>query len=103
MSKKVIISTLSTIIAIGLGSQAIADDAANSTIITQNKTNEMLTKEMPAGFEKCYGISKAGQNDCASGAQTCASQSKEDGAKNAWVGVPKGACDKIVGGSTAGG
>ena len=50
--------------------------------------------------EKCYGIAKAGKNDCASGSEACAGQSKADNAKNAWVGLAKGTCDKIVGGST---
>jgi uncharacterized membrane protein len=94
MSNKIIISALGAIVAIGLGSQALADDTM------QSKTKTMLNKEMPAGFEKCYGIAKTAKNDCASGTEACAGQSKTDGAKDAWLGVPKGTCDRIVGGST---
>ena len=51
-------------------------------------------------MEKCYGIAKAGKNDCKAGAGTsCSGSSKVDGQKDAWMYVPQGACDKIVGGS----
>ena len=43
--------------------------------------------------EKCYGISLAGQNDCAAGAgTTCAGTSKADYQGNAWKYVAKGTC-----------
>lgn len=49
-----------------------------------------------AGKEKCYGISKAGQNDCAAGAGTsCAGSSKVDYQGNAWKLVPAGTCTQI--------
>lgn len=51
--------------------------------------------------EKCYGIAKAGSNDCAStGNNSCAGLSRLDRDPNAWIFVPVGVCDKIVGGST---
>lgn len=52
--------------------------------------------------EKCYGIAKAGANDCASstGAHSCAGMSKVDGDPSEWVYVPVGYCDRIVGGHT---
>jgi uncharacterized membrane protein len=44
--------------------------------------------------EKCYGISKAGENDCAAaGNNTCAGTSKADYDKEAWKLVPKGSCE----------
>lgn len=52
--------------------------------------------------EKCYGIAKAGQNDCASmGNNSCAGTSKRDGDRAAWIYVPAGVCAKIVGATTA--
>ena len=50
--------------------------------------------------EKCYGVSKAGKNDCASkdGSNSCTGKAKKDGNANDWVFVPKGLCDKLVGG-----
>ncbi|MGM9480403.1 BufA1 family periplasmic bufferin-type metallophore [Roseateles sp. NT4] len=54
-----------------------------------------------AGKEKCYGIAKAGQNDCATanGSHSCAGQSKADKDANEWKYVAKGTCEK-EGGST---
>jgi uncharacterized membrane protein len=46
--------------------------------------------------EKCYGIAKAGQNDCASpsGSHSCAGQSKADKGADEWKYVAKGTCEK---------
>mgnify|MGYP003147859638 FL=1 len=47
-------------------------------------------------MEKCYGIAKAGQNDCAAGPGTsCAGTSTRDYQGNAWKLVPKGTCTSI--------
>jgi uncharacterized membrane protein len=48
--------------------------------------------------EKCYGIAKAGKNDCQTDHSSCAGTSKKDAQPDAWVAVPKGSCEKIVGG-----
>ena len=49
--------------------------------------------------EKCFGIAKAGQNDCASttGAHSCAGQSKVDMDKSEWKYVAKGTCKEMKG------
>ncbi|MBB5660127.1 BufA1 family periplasmic bufferin-type metallophore [Brevundimonas halotolerans] len=47
-------------------------------------------------MEKCYGVAKAGQNDCAAGPGTsCAGTSTRDYQGNAWKLVPKGTCTSI--------
>jgi uncharacterized membrane protein len=55
-----------------------------------------------ADKEKCYGIAKAGQNDCANAAGThaCSGQSKKDNDPGDWKYVAKGTCTKL-GGKTA--
>ena len=57
---------------------------------------------MAEGKEKCYGVVKAGHNDCANAAKThsCAGYSTVDADGGEWVAVPKGLCEKLVGGST---
>ncbi len=51
--------------------------------------------------EKCYGLAKAGQNDCAStGNHSCAGLSKVNADPASWIYVPAGYCDRIVGGHT---
>jgi uncharacterized membrane protein len=53
-------------------------------------------------MEKCYGVAKAGKNDCKAGAGTsCAGSSTKDSQGNAWMYVAKGTCEKLVGGSLA--
>ena len=53
-----------------------------------------------APAEKCFGIAKAGKNDCAStGANSCGGTSKVNGDPKAWIYVPEGYCERIVGGS----
>lgn len=49
--------------------------------------------------EKCFGIVKAGQNDCASanGSHSCAGQSKVDMDKSEWKYVAKGTCKTMKG------
>ena len=51
--------------------------------------------------EKCYGIVKAGKNDCQTATSSCAGTSKKYAQADAWISVPKDACDKIVGGKLA--
>jgi uncharacterized membrane protein len=55
-----------------------------------------------AAKEKCYGIAKAGQNDCANlaGTHSCAGQSKVDNDKGEWKYVAAGTC-KSMNGMTA--
>ena len=49
--------------------------------------------------EKCYGIAKAGQNDCAnlSGSHSCAGQSKVEMAADEWRYVAAGTCKEMKG------
>ncbi|MEL0585786.1 MAG: DUF2282 domain-containing protein [Candidatus Thiodiazotropha sp. (ex. Lucinoma kazani)] len=52
--------------------------------------------------EKCFGVAKAGKNDCKAGPGTsCAGTSTTDAQGNAWMLVLEGTCEKIVGGSLA--
>ncbi len=53
-------------------------------------------------MEKCYGVAKAGMNDCGGPGtgHSCHGQAKTSGDKNEWLYLPKGTCDKLVNGST---
>ena len=52
-----------------------------------------------ADMEKCYGVAKAGKNDCAGAAHACSGQSKMDAQGKDWISVPKGTCERLAGGS----
>ncbi|MDH3461890.1 MAG: DUF2282 domain-containing protein [Burkholderiaceae bacterium] len=80
MNQRLIISSaLSSVLALGLLSNAGAEDKADK--------------------EKCFGIAKAGQNDCAnlSGSHSCAGQSKVDMGADEWKYVAKGTCLELGG------
>ena len=51
-----------------------------------------------SNVEKCYGVAKAGKNDCQTATSSCAGTSKKDAQADAWLSVPKGTCEKITGG-----
>ena len=79
MNQRLIVSSaLASVLALGLIGQAGAQDAAK---------------------EKCYGIAKAGQNDCANlaGTHSCAGQNKADMDIGEWKYVAKGTCAKMGG------
>jgi uncharacterized membrane protein len=50
-----------------------------------------------ADQEKCYGIAKAGQNDCKGNSHSCAGQSTKDMDKGEFKAVPAGSCSKMGG------
>ena len=60
--------------------------------------------DQPEKWEKCAGIAKQGKNDCGStdGRHTCGGKAEKDSDPTEWVYVPKGICDKIVGGKVVG-
>lgn len=48
--------------------------------------------------EKCYGVVKAGMNDCSTAKASCAGSSTKDNQADAFVLMPTGLCEKLVGG-----
>ena len=82
MNQRLVVSSaLASVLALGLVGQAAAQDK---------------------GKEKCFGIAKAGQNDCANltGSHSCAGQAQRDAGVDEWKYVAAGTCKKL-GGSTA--
>ncbi|MEO7496412.1 MAG: DUF2282 domain-containing protein [Massilia sp.] len=55
----------------------------------------------PAEQEQCYGIAKAGQNDCSTPKHSCAGLAKADKDPSEWKMVVKGSCVKAGGKLTA--
>lgn len=60
-----------------------------------NAANSATTEKM----EKCYGIVKAALNDCQTATQSCAGSATKDKQTDAFIFLPTGDCNKIVGGS----
>jgi len=57
--------------------------------------------KQPMGTEKCYGIAKAGKNDCGTAKHACAASSKTDNDPGEWKYVPAGTCSKAGGNTMA--
>lgn len=80
MNQRLIVSSaLASVLALGLIAPSAAQD--------------------DKGKEKCYGIAKAGQNDCGNlaGTHSCAGQSKADNHAGEWKYVAKGTCKEMKG------
>lgn len=79
MKHQLLISTaLTAVLAAGFSSASFADNSVK---------------------EKCFGISKAAQNDCAnlSGSHSCAGMAKKDNDIGEWQLVAKGTCVNLGG------
>jgi uncharacterized membrane protein len=48
--------------------------------------------------ERCFGVARAGSNDCKTHAHVCAGWSRRDRDPGAFIYVPAGTCERIVGG-----
>ena len=83
-TNKLLQSAVAAILALG-AAQAAAEDS----------------KSQPK--EKCYGIAKAGQNDCGTARHSCAGKATKDSAPDEWKYVPKGTCEKVGGKTVSGG
>ena len=71
--------TASAIAAAALATLAVSATAANGQAVKPK--------------EKCFGVAKAGKNDCKAGPGTsCAGTSTRDYQGNAWTLVPAGTC-----------
>ncbi len=78
----------------------LAVAAAVTSLLAVGGSMLTATSAVAAEQEKCYGVAKAGKNDCATKMSSCAGTSKKDNQKDAFVVVPKGLCGKLSGGST---
>ncbi len=78
-----------------MNQRALIAAAAASLLSTMLVATPAVAQEK----EKCYGIAKAGQNDCAnlSGTHSCAGQSKVSDAPDEWKYVAKGTCASMKG------
>ncbi|HKZ73079.1 MAG TPA: DUF2282 domain-containing protein [Steroidobacteraceae bacterium] len=81
-TKSIVAATVTSLLALGglAGTAGAADEKAT---------------------EKCYGIVKAGANDCAGKAHACQGQAKKDRDAKEYIALPKGTCERIAGGSLA--
>ncbi len=84
MNRQMLSLALASSLTAALGGAALADNMSSDSMASGD-------------MEKCYGVSLAGENDCAAGpGTTCAGTSTVDYQGNAWTLVPAGTCESMV-------
>ena len=78
------------------GAPAIAADMKDMP----QAVKDNMVRAQANKLEKCFGITKAGLNDCAEGAHSCVGQATRDRDPASFVLLPQGDCQKIAGGKT---
>lgn len=97
MNNAFVASSLAAAVTLAIAMQAMPVRAADPAMEKMMKEAE---EGMAAGkIEKCYGIAKAGSNDCQTATASCAGSSTKDFDKAAFVALPTGTCTKLAGGS----
>ena len=86
--------TINTKLLLGSALAAMTSIAATATI-----ANAGPAAQPEFSFEKCFGVSKAGTNDCQTTTHSCAGTSTADNQGDAWIYLPAGACAKLTTGS----
>lgn len=86
--RRMLYSAVAGLLALGLAQGAGAQAANAPGTGTQDAKGEK---------EKCYGVAKAGQNDCGTAVHSCAGKAEKDNAADEWKMVPKGTCEKLGG------
>lgn len=87
-----------------MNNHQILSAAISTLLVLGVASSNALAADKKMEMEKCFGIAKAGKNDCSSNksAHSCAGQATKDNDPMDFVAVPKGTCDKIAGGTMKG-
>lgn len=71
--------------------------AAMTSLLALGATTAVTAARADHHQEQCAGVIKAGKNDCATSTNACHSHVTTDNNPEAWIYVPTGTCEKIVG------
>ena len=83
---------------IRLAVAALVGGAALSGCAAQVAAANRATAESLGASEPCFGVARAGKNDCKTEKHVCAGWSRRDRDSGAFLYVPAGTCEKLVGG-----
>ena len=74
--------------------------AIGSLLMLGLVSGNAMADDKKMDMEKCFGVAKAGKNDCSSNksAHSCAGQATKDRDSMDFVAVPKGTCEKLADG-----
>ena len=73
--------------------------SAIAILVAHSALGQVHPEKPTYKYEKCYGVARAGHNDCFFAANSCAGTASKDNEAGAWVYMPQGTCKKIVGGT----
>ena len=73
--------------------------AAVLSLISTAASAQVHPEKPTYKYEKCYGVARAGMNDCFTAVNSCAGTVSKDNDPRAWIYVPQGTCKKITGGT----
>ena len=73
--------------------------AAVGALVSGSVSAQVHPEKPTYKYEKCYGVARAGHNDCFFASNSCAGTSAQDDDPRAWIYVPQGTCRKISGGT----
>jgi uncharacterized membrane protein len=72
--------------------------AVSSALAVAGFTTANVSMAADGDKEQCAGIVKAGKNDCATSTNACHGHVEKDASPEAWIYLPKGTCERLVGG-----
>ncbi|MFI4939644.1 MAG: DUF2282 domain-containing protein [Burkholderiales bacterium] len=75
--------------------------AAIGSLLVLGMAGNASADDKKTDMEQCFGVAKAGKNDCASNKSlhACAGQASKNNDPMDFISVPKGTCSKIAGGT----
>ena len=79
----------------------VVGGALGASVLAVQQTTHLLpgsARQFDTVRERCYGVARAGHNDCGTAHHACAQQSTADAAPDEWLMVPAGLCERIRGG-----
>ena len=84
-----------------MSNRHILSSAIGSLLVLGLVSGNANAADKKMDMEQCFGIAKAGKNDCSSNksAHSCAGQATKNNDAQDFVAVPKGTCEKIAGGT----
>ena len=85
-----------------LGNSVAISSAFAAVLIAVQQTTHVLPgsgERFTLERERCYGVVRAGKNDCGTATHACAGRAMQDAQREEWLMLPNGTCDKIVGGT----
>ncbi len=84
-----------------MDNRRVLSAAIGSLLVLGLVSGNASAADKKTDMEKCFGIAKAGKNDCSSNksAHACAGQATKNNDAMDFVAVPKGTCEKIAGGT----